>query len=344
MKLKILILIILSLLLSSCSSDTVTIKGTFSNCKNEDFSVSQVLPNGAKELLTFTTDKKGKFSVEIPKPNSAEFITITNGMSDICLIVDSVTTMLNVQSDNLTKYSASGNYDSELLANVKNTLYDMSADSIKPYLQKVILENPKSLCSYYCYFIIINGDYVFNPFLKEDYPYLAAFANQMAVNYATLKETEYAKNLLLSVMKSKRKVVFDVKDNQVGGFEISLPDINQKTINLSSLKGKVVLLDFTLYGSEDTPKFNEDLKRTYNKYKDQGLEIYQVGLDLDYNTWRETAVNLPWICVYDELSLYSNYLVNYNVVRVPEYFLIDRNGDLYSRNGLESDIEKLLKQ
>ena len=161
MKSKILFLVVLSLILGACSTDTVTIEGTLGTSKDEVFTVNQVLPDGVKQLQTFTTKKKGKFLVEIPKPKSAEFISITDGMGDVYLIVDSVTTKLRVQSTDLKKCSVSGNCDSELLTEVRNTLYDLydaSADSVKPYLQRIILDNPKSLCSYYCYFIIF---YVF---------------------------------------------------------------------------------------------------------------------------------------------------------------------------------------
>jgi len=116
---------------------------------------------------------------------------------------------------------------------------------------------------------------------------------------------------------------------------------------LSDLKGDVVLLDFTAYKTEYSPNYNLMLKDLYNKYAGQGFNIYQVSVDSDESFWLNTAPNLPWICVYDEASLGSLYLKQYNIEQIPAAFLIDREGNIVDRpdetDQLDSKIAELLR-
>ena len=128
--------------------------------------------------------------------------------------------------------------------------------------------------------------------------------------------------------------------------DISLPDIYGKKQTLSSLKGKVVLLDFTAYQTEYSPQYNLLLAEIYRKYKQQGVEIYQISLDNDDNFWKVSASNLPWICVRDANSLNSRIAATYNVQQLPTAYLLDRTGAIRTRltsmKEIENEIKKLL--
>src|SRR5690606_28119817 len=84
--------------------------------------------------------------------------------------------------------------------------------------------------------------------------------------------------------------------------DILLPSVNGEKVTLSSLKGKVVLLDFTVYGADFSPKHNMDLNRIYERYRESGFEIYQVSFDSDEHFWKTAASNLPWITLRDPQS------------------------------------------
>ena len=45
-------------------------------------------------------------------------------------------------------------------------------------------------------------------------------------------------------------------------------------------RGKVVLIDFTVYNNAMSAAHNLALRELYNKYASQGFEIYQISLDL----------------------------------------------------------------
>src|SRR5689334_11203028 len=67
--------------------------------------------------------------------------------------------------------------------------------------------------------------------------------------------------------------------------EIALPSAKGDTIRLSSLKGKVVLLDFWASWCRPCRSANKDLVKIYDKYKSKGFEIYSVSLDDDKADW-----------------------------------------------------------
>ena len=131
-------------------------------------------------------------------------------------------------------------------------------------------------------------------------------------------------------------------------FEISLPNRDGDSISLSSLKGKVTLLDFTVYEDSKIRMRNVDLRELHDKYAKAGLEIYQVSLDSREHFWQQEVLALPWKCVRDSRGAASPHLVVYNVFSIPTFFLIDKNGEIVLRDAqienLAKEIEKLLKK
>ena len=82
------------------------------------------------------------------------------------------------------------------------------------------------------------------------------------------------------------------------------------------------------------------------RYHDKGLEIYQISLDSDLHFWKNAASNLPWTCVRDPQSVYSQTAALYNVKQLPAIFILDRKGNLVKRvddvKKLEADIKSVL--
>lgn len=216
---------------------------------------------------------------------------------------------------------------------------------------------PGSPCAYYALFLSINGQTLFNPQSdRQDAKCYAAVATQMDMLYPDAVRTTHLHNVALKGMAKTSPSRNNVSEETVQQFEnmivetglieIELPDYKGKKHKLSDLKGKVVLLDFTAYKTDFSASYNMILRDLYDKYADQGLEIYQVSVDSDESFWMNTAPNLPWVCVYDEESIYSPYLKSYNVTQLPAVFLIDRDGNITDRpnetDELDGKIAKLL--
>jgi AhpC/TSA family. len=129
------------------------------------------------------------------------------------------------------------------------------------------------------------------------------------------------------------------KVSTAGVIEIALTDNQGNIRRLTDLKGKVVMLDFHLFGLENSPERILLLRELYNKYHAQGLEIYQVALDADEHFWKQQTAALPWISVRDPQGVDSQTLVVYNVQGLPDYFLIDRDNAIYKRSAQVKDVE-----
>jgi peroxiredoxin len=150
------------------------------------------------------------------------------------------------------------------------------------------------------------------------------------------------KNVRIVQAKSQQ-VIDESKVVEAGVIDIELTDNQGQVRRLSDLKGKVVLLDFHLFGLQDSPQRILTLRELYNKYHAQGLEIYQVSLDSDEHFWKQTTAALPWISVRDPEGPDSQRLMLYNVQSVPEFFLIDRGNNLVKRSSQIKDIDTEIK-
>jgi peroxiredoxin len=120
----------------------------------------------------------------------------------------------------------------------------------------------------------------------------------------------------------------------VGYPDIALPDQQGDTINLRSLAGKVILLNFWISSSPASLMQNREIAALYATYKSRGLEVYSVSLDTDKEAWKkaisENAYN--WIDVFEGTSSTSRVAVLYNVTKLPAYYLIDKKGDIAGRD------------
>lgn len=117
--------------------------------------------------------------------------------------------------------------------------------------------------------------------------------------------------------------------------DIALPDPQGDTLRLSSLRGKVVLLDFWASWCSPCRRENPNLVRNYEKYHKKGFEIFQVSLDRTKEAWikgiRDDHLD-QWYHVSD-LGYWQSAVVRlYHIQGIPTNFLLDRDGKIIARN------------
>lgn len=127
--------------------------------------------------------------------------------------------------------------------------------------------------------------------------------------------------------------------------DIQLMTPQGEKIALSSLKGKVVLLEFWASWCNHCREYNcNDLLPIYDEYKDQGFEIYAVSLDHDSTEWilGIQRDQLPGVHVSDLQGYASPVSQMYSIQRTPTTFLIDENMNIIGKNLTRDEMEKKL--
>ena len=149
----------------------------------------------------------------------------------------------------------------------------------------------------------------------------------------------------LKVIRGQRPVDLDsLVTQEIDHLEIELPDVQGVPVKLSDVaKDHVTILNFTAYQTEWSPALNMTLGDLFTKYESKGLAIYQVSLDGDAHLWRNAASNLPWTCVLDPQSVYSQAAALYNVKQLPTLFILNRKGVLLKRVDDPTRLEDELK-
>jgi len=127
--------------------------------------------------------------------------------------------------------------------------------------------------------------------------------------------------------------------------EILQPDTTGTLINLSSLKGKYVLIDFWASWCFPCRKGNEALVQLFKTYGNKNFVILSVSIDENRRAWT-TAIKkdgMTWMNVSDLKANLNEAKLNYGVQVIPANFLIDPNGIIIAKSLREDQLEKELK-
>ncbi|HPS97607.1 MAG TPA: TlpA disulfide reductase family protein [Bacteroidales bacterium] len=129
--------------------------------------------------------------------------------------------------------------------------------------------------------------------------------------------------------------------------DIVLPDPDGDTLSLSSLRGRVVLVDFWAAWCPPCREENPNLVRLYDMYHWKGFDIFQVSLDLRKEDWLEAIRNDRlgrWKHVSDLRYRDSEVVKQFGLTEIPASFLIDREGRVTAVNLRGDDLQKKLEE
>lgn len=118
------------------------------------------------------------------------------------------------------------------------------------------------------------------------------------------------------------------------------------SLKLSSLKGKVLLIDFWASWCGPCRVSNRQLVKLYKQYREKGFEIFGVSLDEDKDDWKKAIAKdkITWLQGNDTGAWDAMGAIKWRVESIPSSFLVNKNGDVVAINLEKYDLERKLKE
>lgn len=179
---------------------------------------------------------------------------------------------------------------------------------------------------------------------EEDYQFLDSlgilFENDPPDSKHTARFLSFMENVHLQAKNGEHLQIGKIAP------DINLPNPQGQVIPLSSLRGKVVLVDFWAQWCRPCRMENPNIVEAYHKFKDKGFEVYGVSLDRSKDKWLQGIEEdgLVWTHVSDLKYWQSEAARTYNVNAIPASFLLDRDGKIVAKNLRGQSLHQKLKE
>ncbi|WP_270776159.1 TlpA disulfide reductase family protein [Segatella buccae] len=372
------------LTITSCSKGKFHINGNIAEAEDSMLYLENIGLDGPVKIDSVKLEKDGSFAFSEERNDAPEFYRLRIGNQSINLSIDSTETVsVKAAAPTMWyQYEVNGSencrkikelalmqIDLQARVNALAAAPGMGADSttlaiqaaIDAYKDNVkrnyIFKAPMKAYAYYALFQTINlgstTTLIFNPRSeKDDVKVFAAVATSWDTYYPDAERGKNLHNIAIEGLKNiriaennRRAAAIDASKVQVTGLiDLPLTDNKGRERHLTDLKGQVVLLDFHVFASDQSPKRIMALRDLYNKYHAQGFEIYQVSLDENEHFWKTQTAALPWISVRDDRGISNVYLQA--TPGLPAYFLIGRDNSVAKGpsqiKNIDADIQALL--
>jgi len=373
-----------ALLTAGCSREKVSITGSIRGAgQNEYLLLQEVKPGILEPVDSLVPPADGRFSFTVTTPWPSFFL-LSMGHDNFMTLLASPGEKITVNAlrDSLAlPYSVSGSEGTEVILRFRKVhdkvireldmltkVYDDSLtsrnlplimDSLDRKAAAIVAdfqlqaaslldENKKSMVALFLLNQqIVPGLPLFDP-AKDPKPFLSVDS----ALYALYPESDLVIDLH-SFTASLRKTSASA-GSETGGFrpgetlpDIALPDPAGDTLKLSSMRGKIVLVDFWAAWCPPCREENPNLVKMYDMYHYRGFDIFQVSLDMNREDWTEAIKNDRlgrWKHVSDLKYRDSEVIKIFSLTGIPYNFLIDRDGKVIASNLRGAQLQDKLRE
>jgi thiol-disulfide isomerase/thioredoxin len=348
-----LLLAALAIFFSCGSTSAHAIKGTITNAGNLQVKLEQMHFDRSNIALgKATCDTKGNFEIKQEKALEEGLYMLTIGAKRVFFILNGKEGEVSITGDLST-------IDQMLIEVTGSETFSCYAGIIKDLI-KTQLKSPEEAkaavqkgCTPLMRAFLSTQLYGQNPAA-----FLDDFKAQSAALSKAMPGSKYAKDFAAYVTQVSNPAPAAPTTSapsgpiQVGmtAPDISLPGPDGKTRKLSSLRGKVVLLDFWASWCGPCRRANPHVVEMYKKYKSKGFEVFSVSFDHPNGkpAW-EAAIakdGLIWDNHVSDLKGWKSAPAEvYGINSIPKTFLIGKDGKIIAvdlRTTLEQELKKVL--
>ena len=352
------------------------ISGKISNPKNIPLSINFIGPAGMQNMGAVDVDSSGNFNHELTIDDIGFYSLAYNAENSILLFIEpGSSTVITADGNQLfDSYSLTeSTKDSKLIKeyfeeynrfakeqqdlNLQMSALDYSADDARTELIAKSEAIRAEFNQYKRSFIDANEEMPMLAFLldhlnpKTELDYIKKIGESAKKSLFGTHYNDMVQRVVQARIQSQNPPPTPSGQIAVGQMapEIAFPNPNGEIIKLSSLRGKLVLLDFWASWCRPCRMENPNVVRMYNKYKDKGFDIYSFSLDQDPARWKNAIQQdgLVWPNHASDLKGWNTATIPlYGFKGIPFTVLIDKDGKILETNlrgpALENKLKSLL--
>ena len=352
------------------------ISGKISNPKNIPLSINFIGPAGMQNMGAIDVDSSGNFNHELTIDDIGFYSLAYNAENSILLFIEpGSSTVITADGNQLfDSYSLTeSTKDSKLIKeyfeeynrfakeqqdlNLQMSALDYSADDARTELIAKSEAIRAEFNQYKRSFIDANEEMPMLAFLldhlnpKTELDYIKKIGESAKKSLFGTHYNDMVQRVVQARIQSQNPPPAPSGQIAVGQMapEIAFPNPNGEIIKLSSLRGKLVLLDFWASWCRPCRMENPNVVRMYNKYKDKGFDIYSFSLDQDPTRWKNAIQQdgLVWPNHASDLKGWNTATIPlYGFKGIPFTVLIDKDGKILETNlrgpALENKLKSLL--